>query len=81
LRRGQEKSTARIGDTRKLFDEPTTQKAPALKGCVLAGVCCVAALDRCPCIAFAPLLAFTTPERNAGCFYLGRSCSGPSEPL
>src|SRR6516165_3339796 len=51
LRRGQEKSAARIGNTRKLFDEPTTQKAPALKGCVLAGVCCVAALERCPCIA------------------------------
>jgi hypothetical protein len=51
LRRGQEKSAARIGDTRKLFDEPTTQKAPALKGCVLECACGVAALDRCPCIA------------------------------
>jgi hypothetical protein len=51
LRRGQEKSEARIGNTRKLFDKPTPQNAPALKGCVLAGVCGVAALERCPCIA------------------------------
>jgi hypothetical protein len=59
LRRGESRSNCRavalakadIGNTRKLFDEPTTQKAPALKGCVLARDCCVAALERCPCIA------------------------------
>ena len=42
---------ADIGNTRELVDEPTTQKIPALKGFVLAGVCCVAALDQCPRIA------------------------------
>jgi hypothetical protein len=32
LWRGQEKSAARIGNTRKIFEESTTQKTPALKG-------------------------------------------------
>jgi hypothetical protein len=66
LRRGQEKSAARIGNTRKLFDEPMTQKAPALKGCVLADVCGVAALDRCPCIALraAPGIRLARTQRR-----------------
>jgi hypothetical protein len=66
LRRGQEKSAARIGNTRKLFDKPTTQKAPALKGCVLAGACCVAALERCPCIALraAPGIRLARTQRR-----------------
>ena len=34
------------GNTGKLFDEPTTQKAPAFAGCVPAAARGVAALDR-----------------------------------
>jgi hypothetical protein len=66
LRRGQEKSEARIRNTRKLFDEPTVQKTPALKGCVLAGACCVAALERCPCIALraAPSIRHARTQRR-----------------
>src|ERR1051326_2159866 len=37
LGRGQEKGAARIGNTGKPFDDPTTQKTPALSGCVAAG--------------------------------------------
>ena len=62
MRRGQEKGAARRGTTGKPFDEPTTQKAPALTGCVPAGAHGVPALDRIADTPFARLLA----DRLAG---------------
>jgi hypothetical protein len=75
LRRGQKKSAARIGNTRKLFDEPTTQKAPAQRVAFWRPPAASRRSNDVPASPFAPLLAFAAPERNAGCFYLGRTCS------
>jgi len=57
LWRGQEKGAARIGYTGKPFDEPTTQKTPALRVAFAAGARGVAALDRISDTLFARLLA------------------------
>ena len=66
--RGQEKGAARIGNMGKPFDEPTTQKTPAPRGCVPAGARGVAALDRISDTPFAvdTLPLSTLADRLAG---------------
>jgi hypothetical protein len=75
LGRGQEKGAARIGNTGKPFDEPTTQKTPGPSGWVAAGARGVAALERIAYTPFARLLAdhLAAPQRSR--FNLAPACS------
>ena len=75
--RGQEKGAARSGTTGKPFDEPTTQKAPAPRGCVAAGTRGVAALDRIADTPFARLLADRLAATQRRRFNLTLTCSNP----
>ena len=63
--RGQEKGAARIGYTGKPFDEPTTQKTPALRVAFAAGARGVAALDRISDTLFASVRCRYRPWRIA----------------
>ena len=69
--RGQEKGAARIGNTGKPFDEPMTQKTPALRVALRRAP----ALDRISYTSFARLLAdrLTTTQRSW--FKLVPTCS------
>jgi hypothetical protein len=78
---GQEKGTARIGNTGKPFDEPVhsdsvwTQKTPALRVALRAGARGVAALDRIADTLFAQLLAVRLAGMQRSGFNLAPTCS------
>jgi len=65
LRSGQEKGAARIGNTGKPFDEPRTQKTPALRVVLRRAPAASPRLDVLPIRPSRGSWRIAAPQRNA----------------